>query len=510
MRLVTYVGLSLVTRGLSLLIDVIDKDEAAHIVGAWQLLDGGLLYTDFVDNKPPLLYVYYALAQLLFGRGLDSVHLLTLLVTVPLTAFAASAFFAHDRRGHLAGLMLIVYSAAFLGHDMLAAHGELLALLPTAWALAQMRDPDRTRRLLRMGVCGGLIGVAALLKPTSSLYLVGFALVAAQTLADDLRRAAAALASLAVGFAAPLVLTYAIFRTAGGAEGLLHWTLIHNLGYAANPIPWNEALGRAVSSLLPFLLVTAWLWWGWARSAREFPSRHAARLVSATLLLSLPPVFLGLRFFPHYFVPLYLPLALAAAPKAAELLTPPFRRVARIAVAYTLLMLIGFSASTVWLYFFRTDVYEETRPVFERMAVRLRDDACYEGASLFVWGFAPQLYYSLELAPASRFVVPQASLTGYVPGNLASVSTEVSTQHLISSRAWDWLMADLTQTPPTYILDTSTSGLHRWHHYPLAQFPRLHGLVREQYEWLGGVDRVGIYRHRGCFASSHAGGQVSE
>jgi hypothetical protein len=183
------------------------------------------------------------------------------------------------------------------------------------------------------------------------------------------------------------------------------------------------------------------------------------------------------------------------------LLTPPFGRVARIAIGYTLLMLVGFSASTVWLYFFRTDVYEETHPVFNRMAERLRDDACFPGASLFVWGFAPQFYYSLQLTPASRFVVPQASLTGYVPGNRASLSNELSTRHLIRTRDWDRLMADLTETPATYILDTSTSGLHRWHHYPLARFPRLHGLVREQYEPLGAVDRVVIYRRRGCRAN---------
>ena len=37
-------------------------------MGSWELLRGRLLYTDFADHKPPLLYVYYALAQLLFGH----------------------------------------------------------------------------------------------------------------------------------------------------------------------------------------------------------------------------------------------------------------------------------------------------------------------------------------------------------------------------------------------------------------------------------------------------------
>ena len=54
-------------------------------------------------SKPPLLYVYYAAAQLLFGRGMLAVHLATVLITVPLTALGVSAFFRHDRRGVIAG-----------------------------------------------------------------------------------------------------------------------------------------------------------------------------------------------------------------------------------------------------------------------------------------------------------------------------------------------------------------------------------------------------------------------
>ena len=50
-------------------VGILDTDEAAHAVGSWVLLDGGRLYTDFVDNKPPLLYAYYALAQILLAGG---------------------------------------------------------------------------------------------------------------------------------------------------------------------------------------------------------------------------------------------------------------------------------------------------------------------------------------------------------------------------------------------------------------------------------------------------------
>ncbi len=141
-----FVLASLLTRWLSLVVEVLDVDETAHAVGSWVLLDGGRLYTDFVDNKPPLLYGYYALAQLLLGRGLLPVHLFTAVLCVPLIAFAASAAFRHDRRGVAAALVWLVYGASFLAHDMLATSAELVMLLPAAWAIAIAADARRAGR----------------------------------------------------------------------------------------------------------------------------------------------------------------------------------------------------------------------------------------------------------------------------------------------------------------------------------------------------------------------------
>jgi hypothetical protein len=96
---------AVLTRWLSLAVEVLDSDEAAHVVGSWVWMDGGRLYTDFIDNKPPLLYAYYALSQLLLGRGLFAVHLLTAVITVPSPRWRSSAFFGHDRKGLVAAAL---------------------------------------------------------------------------------------------------------------------------------------------------------------------------------------------------------------------------------------------------------------------------------------------------------------------------------------------------------------------------------------------------------------------
>jgi hypothetical protein len=174
-RLLLFVVLSLATRWLSLVIDVIDLDESAHIVGSWEMMRGRLLYAQFVDNKPPLLYEYYALAQVLSGRGLFAVHLLTVLVTVPLTAYAVSAFFGHRREGLVAGVVFLLYSAAFIGHDMLSANTEILMLLPATWAVALLRDERDATIPWRVAGAGALIAVACLFRYQAATWALAFA-----------------------------------------------------------------------------------------------------------------------------------------------------------------------------------------------------------------------------------------------------------------------------------------------------------------------------------------------
>jgi len=143
-RLALFVALALLTRAPLLTVPFLDLDEAAALLGSWTLLEGGTLYVDFVDNRPPLLYGLYAVGQLLLGRGMLAVRLLTAVVVLPLTAFAASAFFRHDRRGLVAGLLYLVCGAAFLAHDMHAVSAEVLMLLPLGWAVALLPGEEVT------------------------------------------------------------------------------------------------------------------------------------------------------------------------------------------------------------------------------------------------------------------------------------------------------------------------------------------------------------------------------
>jgi hypothetical protein len=454
---------------------------------------------DFVDNRPPLLYASSALAQALFGRGLPAVRLFVALLVVPLTAFGASAFFRHDRRGVVAGLLYVVYGAAFLAHDMHSASPEVLMLLPLAAALvATSGPPPEAPGLSRLLAPGLLLGVAALVRQHAVLWLPALAL-AAWTTGERPAHAAAKrllrLLALAVGATLPLAATCAWFAARGAGPELVFWTWTHNLRYARNPIPPGEALERAASSLLPFLLATLPLWWAAWRSRAALGPRW--RELAAATAGSMAGAFVGLRFFPHYLIPLYLPLAVAAAPSTAVALERA-GRARRLAIAWPLVLLVGFTAANFVLYRGDARVYEETRPVFRRVAERLRADPCGQGARLFVWGFAPQFYAESGLRPASRFVVPQASLTGYVPGNRASRAGAVDRGSLVLAEHWDLLMGDLERNRPAFVVDTAPSGLHGWSRFPMREFKHLAAFVKASYDAVAVVDGVWIWRRKRC------------
>lgn len=493
-----FVVASIVTRGFLMGVDILDVDEAMHIVGSWELLRGRHLYVGFVDNKPPLLYVYYALAQLLLGRGMLAIHLLSILVTIPLTALGVAAFFHSDRRGLWAGLAFLVFGAAYLAHDMHSVNCEMLMLLPATWAIALLGDEARAAKTRRLFASGLLLGLAMLFKQQALAWLP--ALGVAALLANG-RRWPLALGGLLLGLAVPLLATWAVFAALGDTQPLVYWTVLYNFSYAQQPMELGEIVQRIAKYFLPFLAATVGLWILALRARRSLP-RFQWLFILATLVCSLPIVFVGFRMYPHYFVPLYTPLALAAGPVLAMLLAPPLSRWAKLTIAYALASLFCFSVANGILYLSGHEFpYEEHNPVYRKVAEVLHADACHENATVFTWGPGAMFTYPANLALASRFAGPYATICGYVPGNWAIRSGRVKASDVIRPDHWEQLMTDLERSKATYILDGSHT-FKNWKAFPLENFPRMMDYLGAHYDMVATVDTVRVFRRRGCPGTS--------
>lgn len=507
-RLGLLVLVSLVARGALTGVEIVDKDEAVYMVVARELQRGATLYVDVADHHPPGAYWFYAAVDALLGLGLAGVRLVANGMVVPLTALALSAFFRHDRRGLVAALAYVVYGATYLGHDMLAVNCEVLFLLPGCAALACVRDARAAARPGHLFAAGVLVGLAVLVKYQAATWLPAIALAAALEpwRARRIGRVALAQAALASGFALPLLAVWGAFHARGAGAAFLHWNLEYNFAYTASALAPAEAFERAAAYLVPWFAVTSPLWLAAARSWRARPGLdpYSRVLLGGVLAASLGAATLGLRFYPHYIVQAYAPLALVAAPWAASVLRAPLAREGRALLAVTALSWAGLSAANAWLYH-ATHVYVETAPEERNVSAYLRADACAARGGLFVWGHAPGFYYWSGLRPATRFVLVEAGLSGYVPGNRASTFGDADVTPLLRSDHWDWLMDDLTRGRPAFVLDTTPARRLRWNAFPLARYPRLRAFVGANYAYAGRVEGVDVWRRRDCPASAPAG-----
>lgn len=478
--------------------DVINVDEASYMVGASSLLHGQLPYTAFGDNKPPLIYLYFALSQLLAGQGIAAVRLVTALLTVPLTALGVSAFYRHDRRGIVGALLLIVYGVSFRVSDMLAVNCEVVMMLPLAWSLVAVRDSEQARRPERVFLAGLLAGNAILVKYQAVLWLPPLALAIAVAHGTTRRRGLIrAGVALALGVLTPVLLTTTIFAVLGGLDGFVYWNLTHNVEYMQNPVTPLQALTRGLRQGLPFLAVTSLLWVGWFRSSREGQTRYWDVLVAGLIGASAAAACLGFRFFPHYFVQLYVPLAIAAAPWTARLLTPPVLLRGWVTAVVTLAIAVGWTMDHNRRLGSETLARLNATPL--DIAEVLQRDSCYSGSSMFVWGSAPEFYYHAKLLPATQFFFPEYPLVRYYAGNpLATSRHAPSGRRPRRMRHWTRLMSDLRRARPTFILDTAASGIARWQDFPLRDYPMLHRYTERNYHQVRTIGGVTIYRRNGC------------
>jgi hypothetical protein len=166
--------------GLPTLIIPLATDQILYALGARTVLDGGQLYRDLWEIKPPLVYLIYAVPLGLFGEHMEAVRVLDLINTaIAMTAvYLLTRRLFSDRAGVLAAVFYGFTYLTWARYDGLAEAESFMAA-PLALALYCYLPDDRGSpgRTLAAGAC---LGVAFALK--SSVILFVPALPAAELL----------------------------------------------------------------------------------------------------------------------------------------------------------------------------------------------------------------------------------------------------------------------------------------------------------------------------------------
>jgi 4-amino-4-deoxy-L-arabinose transferase-like glycosyltransferase len=446
---------------------VFNADEAYLATQAQVLVDGGRLYVDTVDRKPPVVpYLYAATFELTGSGGLAPIRVLAVLahaLTALLLALEARRRLRWRYAAVFAGCAYLLAASAFLPADAQAANFEVFMLpIMTAAMLFGIRD--------RPAAAGATLGVATLTKQTAAVVLLPLVY-----LAWRFRRGRAVVA-LAAAFAVPLVVAAVAF----GPRAFTFWVFTGNGGYLdiRGVLGYTLALGARQ---------TGWFLFGSAALVVLLPAAWRQRRVDRDLWLWLASgmvaVSLGLRFFPHYYLQLVPPLVLLAA-RGLDVLSGS-RRVAALIV-------VGALAVAATTYFVVPAFTQaETRDTRTALAVAAYvDDHTSRDQRVLVWGQAPEVYWASGRRPATRFAT-----TGFITGASGGrPPSRVGARYAVPG-ATDDFFSDLRRTPPVLIADMSTADQRHARYYPPARFPRFQRFLdRGGWHEVAVVDGVAILR----------------
>jgi 4-amino-4-deoxy-L-arabinose transferase-like glycosyltransferase len=312
---------------------VIDWDESFYLLMAREMLRGHPPYTVIWDNKPPGLYVLFALTQVILGQTVLAMRLLAVIV-VTATSFLLWLFgrtvLGSAAIGALAALFYALFSTQNGG---LASNAEIMFAPFTTGALllvamrAGLPATIRPQRRLVFFVAGLLLGMAIQIKTVAGVELlaalawIGLAMGTSRRAGQPAPIRAALLGAglLALGALLPLLAAAGYFAISGhwGEYVYANFTAMSIYLQAAPPLtlPLVAAawLGQARGAALLWLAALAAAPLAWLIRRRH--PRAALHLLALGIWLAftLTATLLSRRFYPHYFLQVLPPLSLLAA-----------------------------------------------------------------------------------------------------------------------------------------------------------------------------------------------------
>lgn len=484
-RLTTWILLSIaviiVSRMPSFFEPILNIDEADFAVQTAVWMEGGTPYVDFVEKKPPIIHMAYALAFYLGGTwNMLAAHLLftAIVIATAILLMLVAKMFAGDKTAIAALILFAVYQAGYDLNDFLAANTETLMNLFSAAALLffiiALKGGKRTYLL----ICGIATGLATLSKPVGIAILPGFflALIAARKREE---RSLGKDASLGiVGFLIPLAICALYLYRVDAISDALRWVWHENLKYAAHKQHISTTLSHAITRVGIYMLASLPLWiLAGTRIVQKIKSKNktpAEIAVTSWLIVTFIAVSIGRRFFPHYFIQFLPNLILLAALGWTGWLLPklvnkPLSKKALIYI-FVLLPIAGF----FFLHVHEVRKIDEKYTV-ERTVAKAVAEKTNPNDRIFVWGHNSDIYFYAKRLPSSRFTYC-SYLTGASEGFEASNETKDA-----DVKAWEMLMSDLDNNKPALIVDMSGTGIRGYDTYPISAFSSLRDFVLEGY-----------------------------
>jgi hypothetical protein len=391
---------------------------------------------------------------------------------------------------------------------VLATQCELLYSLPLALAAYLIvRGCTRVRLAPLWFVAAGLCcGAATLIKPTAiSLPVAASAwLVLRRPLLrgpDPWRADVGRAVLIGVGFAGAWLAAAAYFMHLGVWHDLVYWAFRWTLGtYIPTGTVHSPWLRRFADGFLVWLALALALWilavlgvraTARARDTAPDAPTQVVWLLTAWATAAVALLFLGGRFFDHYFPAAIPPLAALGAVGLGSLPAACRWRRVLIALAAAPILTCWLGA---WSYTTTMRWLGDDRKPYDQIAAYLHDHTAASDR-LFVWGYYPLIYVAADRLAGTRFVGCHY-LTGYAAIGLGQDLPPELEDKLGVPDGFATLIADLEAWRPAWIVDTSPGDLHHWRRYPLSRYPVLAAYVAAHYSRVTTIQGADLYQRK--------------
>ncbi len=451
-------------------VKILDPDEAYIATVAMVLRNGGQLYVDTVDRKPPGVFWIYAGLQWLTGSTALWIPRCAGMVAHTLTAWLVWRIARHvttERGAAIAGILSAISSGALIPRDAQAANFEvfMLPFICASILFALQHRPARS---------GISLGLAIMMKQTAGVTVLPLVWILFK----------------AKGWRGVLILcATAVLPVAGaawitGPEQFWFWVFGKaNSGYIDIGGAWREVLPPMLAVTAFTLLINTGAVW---LSRHSWATRREHLDIWLWLLSGVAAVCAGSRFFGHYYWHLLPPLCVLAGIGAAASPSPRTNRALSLsAIAAVIVTAVAFSIPLV-------QGPEHADVVGKYVGAHTDPDD-----RVFIWGHLPGVYISANRLPASELVT-SAFLTGHTA---ARPKDSVGEEHAIPG-TWDRVMRQLSEHPPELIVDDLGSQSTSSKEFPIATFPKMQRFLKQNYHREATIDGSLIYRSNG--SSKHA------
>ncbi len=457
--------LSITLRLPAFFVDVFNSDETFLATQAQVIRNGGSLYEEATDRKPPLVpYLYAATFAVVGSTALWSVRVVAMLA-VALTALLLAAEARRrwgERAGWIAALLFVCASVAFAPQDGQAANFEVF-MLPAMTAAVIFAARDRPRG------AGVAVALATLAKQTGAATLlpVGYLLWRYRGIRGVRHGLVAFLIPL--GVVAILV----------GPGDLLFWAVAGNGSYFGLGSATLYVAGLFAVMTFAFVACNLPILWtvprAWRNRARGVDTDLWLWLLSAALSVAV-----GLRFFGHYYLQLLPPLCLLSASALHRMRTPVVKATIAVAAAAA----VGFTAVGFTIRPWGDEPKYQGVSAYLKSRVRPQD-------SVFVWGHLPEIYWASGARPATRFLS-----SGFYLGDWGGRPAGNRSADVPTPGARVMLMSDLRLRPPRYILDTTSAAIRGSQFHPMSSLVAFDKFVKRGYRYVRTIDGIAVYEHR--------------